>query len=258
MVRPYKLYGKTELDAIKKHLAKSGNQWKSQWFISGHDAVTITADELLPDAVPQASQYFCVMQQQTIDMVVETKALNELLGKIINSPTANSGTAKLSELSKSVVENCLLDLLITLVAYDPQAQEYPVLIDTPQSLNFEASAGMINVCIAFTATRINLLIPYELLKSMAGATAVRKVRNVQPLERRENSKLTANTSLSLLIGHTELEYGAINNLCVGDVIRLDSKIDDPVSVVTDDNISVCHAYVGRQGNKKVAKVILNK
>jgi flagellar motor switch protein FliM len=51
----------------------------------------------------------------------------------------------------------------------------------------------------------------------------------------------------------ELDVGALQDLQVGDVVRLAHGLDRPVCV-RHAGASLCHAYIGRRGNRKAVEL----
>lgn len=56
--------------------------------------------------------------------------------------------------------------------------------------------------------------------------------------------------LHVLAGEAQLELGLLQTIVVGDVIKLDTRVDQPLRVVNGESGRVCNAYLGTQQGRK--------
>lgn len=261
MIKPYKLYGRSETDALTQRLLALFYEWKSTWFMSAADAGGISVEiSSEPDNFSDFKQpicYFCTINGHAVEIVAETRVIGELLNRLINTKT-NTLSAKLSPVSSAVVEKCLLSLVRILTSQLAAKVEVTALMESSEMSELTLRQGTMFVSINIGASPLVVVIPYDLLKQYVDKNDADVKQPVTALSKRKDCKIYECAQLSLLVGSTELDYDTVSNLRVGDVITLDSKIDEPLTVTLSDGSKVCNAFIGKQNDKKVAKIILDK
>ncbi|MCW8932944.1 MAG: FliM/FliN family flagellar motor switch protein [Gammaproteobacteria bacterium] len=259
MIRPFKIYSKSEMENIKNKLFDIFQTWVDDWIYNNDQArrlnFEIEIDKKFNYEEQNSQCYVCQTELFSSYLITNDKVLNELLFYITNIDETVNSIAQ-SDVSLSIVIESLAELLNNL-CYCERSNDAKLVLDKISSRKQpEKNSGEIFVSIKMINGTINLILPYEGIRNLFISDHSRTVFS-KSLSSRNNCRIYDKLKLSLSVGCAELEYNNVANLAVGDVIRLESKIEDPLTIYTDDAY-VCDAYLGKKNNKKAAKVILSK
>lgn len=267
MVVPYKLYGKTELDFIRRQIISSSEKWLVDW-MDGHVlAQTLSVDVLdgrtIPYQLEGQSVFICENDSQEIICGIDSRSLGGLLSAILKLDV-KAGMVGVSNVAKSIIEDVFIDY-VNKVFFRLDGQVQNTSFAPGLSGEHESSVGVpgsLSVSVQMDEIKINFMIPCSVATNIAKHLSSEKPKRqwadlsspVSP----DQCTINGRTRVILQAGGAELDYGAVENITVGDVIRLDSRIDDPLTISNEDNQYVCQAYLGKRSNRKAAKIILNK
>jgi len=267
VVVPYKLYGKTELDFIRREITSSSEKWLVDWMADHVLAETLSVDVLdnrvVPHQLEGQSVYICGNDNQEIICSIDSRSLGGLLSAILKLE-AKAGVVGVSNVAKSIIEDVFIDYVNkVLFRLDEQVQNTSFTSGTSGGHESLVGApGSLYVSVQMDEINIIFMIPYSVATNISKHLLPEKLRKQKPARSSPVSPgqcaINGRTRVILQAGGAELDYGAVANISVGDVIRLDSRIDDPLTISNEDHQYICQAYLGKRCNRKAAKIILNK
>lgn len=177
-----------------------------------------------------------------------------LLAKILN---VNPDDIYLSDSSVSVqVQNIFIIDLINCFCLDNESGSF--LLNDPNfgfNYDYKPGSGDVLVKVLVDDMPIYLVIPFKFVNEFFISDRSRSFIGPK-LGDRNNQEIRKKLKISVLAGMSELSFSTIENLSIGDVIKLKNKIDEPLKVYTKDQQYICDAYLGKRNSLKAAKVII--
>ena len=67
--------------------------------------------------------------------------------------------------------------------------------------------------------------------------------------------LNEHLKLKVLAGEVQLELGLLQTIAIGDVIKLNTKINEPLQVFSDDGTRLCEAFLGSCDGRKSIQLV---
>lgn len=256
----YKLYGRSELEQLTAYFSDASRQWLLEWVGKAVDVekiqVQVSAFSEQSSIYDEETGYSYFNKDHEVSLYTRAGSLNALLAYVVRVD-GKSSLVGLSDVSRSLVNDCLADYVDRTLSSTPE---------------FDASASSINAMAVGAAPKSrpgDLVVRleykellFEVVLAYASIKSLCKQRTDKvlftPLVRPQDCDIEGGLRLKLRVGDAELDYGVISEVAIGDVIRLDSRIDEPLSVYTEDDQYVCQAYLGKRGNAKAAKIIVNQ
>lgn len=261
MAIPYKLYGGSELEYISSGVTAVSRLWLREWIGQGivteRFQVKVAALSESPLSCDNEFAYSYENDNHQVSLYAEAASLNALLGYILRVD-GRSSPVGVSEVSRSLMDDCLIDYVNRILQENPDFDPGAATIHAMDSeLVVKARPGDLVVRLQYEDASFEIVLSYPSIKSLCRHKAVENVPATR-LVRPQECSIGGDIKLKVHVGGAELDYGVVSEVAVGDVIRLDSRIDEPLSVYTEDDQYVCRAYLGKQGNAKAAKIIVNK
>ena len=155
---------------------------------------------------------------------------------------------KTSALLAELVKRALADFLLQLGGSSATAGKIQDA-EMPDAQTWEAGSGAVVADIALGDEKLMLVIDADRVASMLASVpskSVRKAQLTKPVDALANGRLKFN----VLVGEAQLELALLQTIGVGDVIRLDTRIDEPLQVVNSDGKRVCGAFLGSSDGYK--------
>jgi Type III flagellar switch regulator (C-ring) FliN C-term len=250
----FKLYGKTELEGIGEVVTNVIESWSRKWF-GKTSAIIATAHDLnymkSDNSKPFVKQKMCLVDDVKTNILYFENTEKELSYGL--SAGLDEGVTELSAMSSVLIDECLADFI-----YYIFGKEHSIDCQSVEDKKINISKNSGDVLIELSGDiSLYVTLPYIQVKNIA-SSKLSSIKHIGgALDRRENCVNNGRIKLTLSAGTTELNFGVVSNIRVGDVIRLDSKISDPLSVSTIDGDHVCKAYLGKKEKNIAARIILS-
>lgn len=267
MYRPYVLHASSAILSLNSRLNEQVNHWLEQWvsekdipaeihvfsetikkkreqkmysacYVDGINAITISVDEALYINFPD----FIIPL-----MTRGNKQHSDIVSHVLNSIFFDLLKPYLKEFFHGITEAGITEAEIT--EAKTLRSDYAVDFIIPKN------SGDVIIEIEFSKGSVYLQLPYCVIRNVNNykhdASADKK-----PLSSRENCQILGNIKLVVNAGDTQVDFGAVLDMQVGDVIQLNSKINDKMKITTSEGDFICAAHLGRQRNNKAIKVVI--
>ena len=261
--RTYKLFAQSELAHIQSRLSDIARQWTKSWIMEEHiPAMTVTACEHA-HAIHERHQHqdfkWHLATSSERHWVAITQGddgahgvSNILSGRLIGGNGYNNHD---SVLAVNLTQKFLHDLAESVIKQAPcnlgkNAHSHS---DSAESLPAETWAygsGAICAEISMRGMTIVLIISPELTSNYLSIPALVS-KTSRPLTPLKQAIGPVRIELEAGIGSATLSLGELRHMAVGDVIRLDTRLAQPIQVSLNRQIA-CAGFLGaHRGNKAV-------
>jgi flagellar motor switch/type III secretory pathway protein FliN len=248
-VRPFALLGSRRMNAVRDGLERALAVWAEEW---GLAETTVTVQRAW-DAPPISAAWQCarlgsgggsIWLAWPVDMP-------EQLQRQLFAPDRRHGPQQGQATLASAAAEAALAALADCLAHQTLGSATPAAALQPTAgLRHHASGAVV-----FEA-RIGKLACHGLLDHAAvlGLHAARAMAPLPPLD------LLAvlapqPVQLKVAVGKAEVTLGSLIGLDIGDVIRLDSLVEQPFAVRGDDGRTLFGGHLGMAGNKLALEVV---
>jgi flagellar motor switch/type III secretory pathway protein FliN len=150
----------------------------------------------------------------------------------------------------------LQDLGATVLgALNPTQERSDVIsiVGQPPAETWAPGSGALMIDIERKPLHLRLLLPGTLSAAyLRPAEAARTARSAAPLEKPLSLLATRAVRVVAQLGEAEIDIGTLQSLAVGDVIKLDTRVDQPAQIFSTDGTPLCHGHLGtRDGHKSL-------
>jgi len=252
--RPFRLLGATACAALAARAARATTAWQTAWLGSS------SADAAV-EAGPQCEPLAAIPRRASSDDVVFDTARGRLALVQVPSLRASlvgmlsggrndrmpaDGTA-----AAGVVDDAI-DALAGALAGDAVTR-------VPSFLSDEAwrkGSGAVAIECRLGAATLGVLADGPLVRAWLGELGIglHRPRNPQPLAAPQSGLGREPVEIRVWLGEASLELGALRSLAVGDVILLDSRIDQPLDVTVGGRAVAPRAYLGTSGGARAVRL----
>jgi hypothetical protein len=252
-IRPYKLLGETELRALADLVRTTCLEWSEEWLVG-------EAIEQVECKIPASVDVFEVASRnlrlsqigadgQWLIVACSTAATVEIGRRLLPSESGAWPTEKNSSLLTSVTNGALADLLQRLGPGSRAVQgQVPETELTEAAPFWKPGSGAAVAELAIGANRIAVLLsPAWVSARLVPPAGAPKPR---PISACKEAVGRLRLELEVRVGEVELELELLQTIGVGDVIQLDTRVDQPLEVRTTEGPRVCNAYLGYTGGHK--------
>lgn len=250
--RPYILLNATELSVIGKRIESACLHWSATWTTepgefaprcyraAEFDLSTLDASARWTRMSCGAGKWIAVARSAAFDAT--------LARALIPSWQPAGVSAQNASLLADLVEAALADF-VQLASGTTHAQWHDV--ERPGAEIWDVGTGAVAVHLRYAEEHAVLVICPELIATMLNEMPARLAPKV-PLTKADDALARGRVKLNVLVGEASLELALLQTIVVGDVIKLDTKIDEPLQVVNDDGIKLCNAFLGcTEGQKSI-------
>ncbi len=262
-VSPFRIYSAPECAAIAAALENALCRWSRRWFGTGKLVLEFDNINGLPGVLPGQLQAFGSdlphygdAESQWCTLLPDAAARDALDRSLLGTPGGAQRDGEegsfLLALQADMAAQCLVDIGR---AFPGEAQPR-----AGQELGAAQVGGMLRraaVCGSgwgLARLRLGALeLPLLLGPAVsAGIVPAKPLRLLGALDSARQAIIRQPASLSAALGGTALTIGEFEGLRVGDILRLDQRVDEAVSLVTPGGEVVASGQLGaREGRKAV-------
>ncbi|MEE8058560.1 MAG: FliM/FliN family flagellar motor switch protein [Pseudomonadales bacterium] len=266
IVRPFILLGASQLVELQLSLLADIRSWAVEWIgesidsesigiqlrvahFEGIDATENTSDVVLKVEDSGTQEWaICTYRPATADELVSTF----LHIKDVQTPTP-PGTG----LIQRVVRESLLDLMVRFLPHldlETAAVTQESIADylIPED-SYGPGSGLLQLHVDAEGIGVMVCLPQSSLLSRLSTEITTESKESVPSPPNaalSNQKVTAR----VVLGDAELTLGALNQLKIGDVIKLDKPLQEPLSMLFDKSPVGFSGYLGREQDQLAFKV----
>lgn len=252
--RPYQLLNTSGLAAIERSLAVAWEAWAAAWLAAQPPArirCYRASEYRVARTRPEAWLY---AGPAAASVALSCSAgFTGRLGALLTGGAAEM-RAGASPLHDELVRRALAELVALLCPW--VAGRAAARIGAAEALpqqGWEAGSGAAVAVLEWDGELVELVLGAAQVAALLPAAADAPAR--RPGTRIADALAGGRLRLNVLAGEVQLELGLLQTIAIGDVIRLDTRIDQPLQVVNEDGARLCGAFLGScEGRKSVQLV----
>lgn len=267
-LRIYKLYGERETNALNTHFGKKMAMWATVW-APDRTAASVSCTPAAESGLAQqvagsawvrygiAPDDWMVMRVSRENLRLLPSVLCGDTDLVKGAALSNVGDSALAQEMAADAIDELASALLTGAMKPLQKRTNDVA--NPHSDTWTRGSG----AIVLNALIGPLKYDFVCSASCARAALPNKVQRgtASTLTERHQSIASRKVALKAVAGWVQLDVRTLSDLAVGNVIKLDTRLDDPMSLVVsvEGEPTVCAARLGaRQGSKAIRLSNVNK
>jgi len=259
----FRLYSDTELARIREPLQKAFSAWAGEWLSPMAQGFELRVSSHSKEVPATAARWLVVSRGDTAlaaigaleDGVMET-LVTGLAAKDTEGDTASRASRRLGEV---LLQELAIGLMQAVdIKVDRGACAWSPAPPRNQELTRPGSGWAYLKCEWGVCGSLSVLLSPEVLAgTVDGATrhSGKNAKTVTPLRRAIEGRPVR---VSVVLGEAELELCDLETLTAGDVIRLDRKISEPLSIRTESGDVVCGAQVGVLDGRRAIQLVMKR
>lgn len=254
MTRAFLVFGKQEHANMGTLIQAALATWARQWF--GEGQVSVDCTPAILDTSEQMEWWYAKPATGWGVFIKNTPDLTRQLVLALFGDLPKSG--RQDELLTPLVKDCITDAITDLAACtlhaitDSKDHPHPTLLaQAPTEAHPETGNGAIHAQLHFSGISLPMIIPGSLAETALRGDKVQKSAAAStPLTDPITMILNKPISLTAILGQAQIDIGTLQSIAIGDVIRVQTRIDQPATLATREGITLCQGYVGSRNNYK--------
>lgn len=253
-VKPFMLVGVSVLASIQSRLEQAVQRWAAEWGVAPA-ALTLCVQRAWESDVsllPLAWSAFSLGRQEVRAGWHPDSA--GALQDLMFSPDASLGALEMAQLAPAAGRAARAALAEALLgAALPHAAESAAGEEPARHL-FERGAGAIVVSIRIGHQVSCLLLNHACVDALSSPAAGTALPALQPVDYR-HAVATTDVLLALGVGRARVGLGQLMTLAVGDVIRLETPLDQALALNLPSGAVLLNGYIGQVGGQVAVELI---
>ncbi|KQQ96166.1 FliM/FliN family flagellar motor C-terminal domain-containing protein [Massilia sp. Leaf139] len=247
---PFMLIGASALASIESAVMPALHAWAGEWGIV-HDAVSVGARRAYEHGVQDGLAWSCSYAQDHHAYFGWHPASTEGLCALMFPPDIAPAQqdAAMAQLAPAAARQAMeaLAMALTAVAF-PGGGRSPASRTAPGAALYARGAGAVVLSIAVGSVRASLLLDGACVRALAAPAGA---LHLPPLGKIDLQGALAGTGLTLdlTVGSAQVGLNHLLALAVGDVIRLDTSVEQPVALRLPSGAAVLNGYMGKSGGQ---------
>lgn len=262
-IRPFKLINKTEFGFIHVRVQEILAGWTEKWLLDNAMSVAAAAADNAKESIGGGAANWrrvSISPECWVGIYASFPSLN-LLSTSLSGARSVLTEEPPSPLLCELVNKALLDLAESVFTGLLGKQERADIIrQAPPEETWKWGSGAVLIDLGFAGEKFHLLLSPELTNRTLGKVAASQESTGNLISVVE-ALASQTAELDVWLGDAELELAVIQSISVGDVIRFEKKIDQPLHVCLKDNKEkeICVGFPGAyKGNKAIQLTIHSK
>ncbi len=261
MALPFTLYSSAQKDAIVAQLMVVLQRWNNSW-VGKHNVFCELKEtqELAPKKVTTLQNL--INESEGDDLGVEQyfyKNINMFL-RVDNASLKHQmklllGTSDVSENVSGEQNQLIVDCYRELVEELTATENSKEINDTDVS-PWVKGCGWCFFEVSIDGHSFDLAISRNVVDGFISLPVpiMDKKKGLQPLKK---AVINGDVALNAVVASLELTLGELQQLQVGDVVRLGKNINEMIPLCNDNGDAVCAGYLGKRNNKKAIMLTNN-
>lgn len=254
MARTFRLLGKREHADIGTLIEPALTAWVKQWF--GNEQISVHCTPAEFDFSKQTDWWYAKPVTGWGVYIKKAPGINKRLTLALFGSLPKIAT--LYETPTPLVGDCLNNAIADLAASALQAltdskdQRHPVLVaQAPTEAQLGTGNGTIQAQLHFADISLPMIIPGALTEAVLRSSTIPKSAAASsPLVDPMNIIAGKPISLTAMLGQAQIDIGTLQSIAIGDVIRIQTRVDQPATLITREGATLCQGYVGSRNNFK--------
>jgi hypothetical protein len=248
-VTPYLLVNKSERERIEVCVRSALESWQAEWFPESLEATVVVMDDVPPPgAAERVWKSFQTVDGAGVSIGLPTDWERAAVTWMTGTRQA---PAERGELASSVNEQLVRALVTALFrAAGKDGVKSPSVLESDEVR--KNAADIVVQCVLGAEAELWFRLGPKTIDIWVANVAAPVAPRTALVPAREAVAGRA-VSLRTFLGEAELTLNELQTLGVGDVIRLDRKLDQPLVVRLSD-VSVCTGYLGTIGDRKAVQL----
>lgn len=252
---PFRLLGQGDLDKVEENYGRVIRAWAEEWFCVESTSLSFVVREPVAAEIVAKEDWTIFGDPSGVWLAakVSENRQREFVERLLGTPVP-PGMA-LSPLLRDLLDQCIRDLVVRFGARPTVGLSLVRHAATRIDATAVAyGAGALSIQPAAGVALPELVLGGELVERIL-AREVQPPARMPALARREMSLRAMREQIEVILGDAELTLGDIANVSVGDVIRLQAKYRDPLSVRFCNGVQLLKADLGASGTKKAIQIV---
>lgn len=261
-VRQFKLFGATEITTLQRKAEKTILHWCDEWLIEDESLQVkcIPADSAFINKNDKKTYLFqCGNGGEWVVVVTNDEVAVELMLRIfcvgkesLDSVKSDHKSFLASYVLRRSLENLSSNLLAQFLGINDQ--NFDIVTDCTESLEeaFETGSGAVVFEILIGCASLRLILSPKL--AVRGCMKNNVVEPTLPSIDFRNVLKNEIFELHVVAGEAEIKIGSLETLMVGDVIRLNTKVEAPFLLTDKDGSRIGNAYLGSLNSNKAVQL----
>jgi flagellar motor switch/type III secretory pathway protein FliN len=253
--RPYRLFGVTEQQNAIRQVSKELVEWTSEWMVAGNQAPNV---EVIPlSDILQDGMHWELAGEHDVPFVAvgysgtwQRQLLGLLLGDLMETQPESLSDRIADALALQVVR-ALAERLLMAAGLLEAANADSWAGVPPLDVGQPGSPYLALRCVLSPGTALGVLLYPELLDAWVDAPEDSAREPIQPAAQTFDNE---QVNLEIIIGEGELTIEELGTLATGDVIPLDRKLSQEISIRLAGNVPVCSGFLGSVHGKMAVQV----
>lgn len=256
MSRPFILYGQSEISRLTATLEPIMSNWIQQWLADAQAQVHCT--QAGPDSLTDGEWLHAKSSKGSHLYINRPSSFSKLMTLELFGDLPKS--AGLGDTPSPLVADAIQSILLGLIkavnaGLSPNKSnddEFVLIKQEPPTAEFLEGSGACLVALKIGTFSLQILISAQLSLEFfrAKGTGASRKSTLPALENALEQIQTKSVKLYAFLGEAEIDIGTLQTISVGDVIRLDTSVDQPAQLTTESGVSLCNGYLGASENFK--------
>lgn len=241
-VRPFRLLGATDLAEVEARLAAAVEAWRLEWLpASEPPTVSCVPAHKSPCAAAELRWLSAGTGGAAIYQGTRLDAPNALQRLLFGAVAAQHP----SELAGEVAQKALAALAVACL---PGAEVIPAGV--PAAHDWTRGSGAVCASLAWPGLELLLVLDGEAISRLLADSPRRAPPRRPPLGDPRAAVGSGRVEVRASTGAAEIDVATFRSLAVGDVIRLDLRIDQPLRLTVGGQPTTRRAYLGVQAGRR--------
>ena len=243
----FRLYGDSEIERVRQHLQSVVREWAEEWL-----ATSVVQVDVRRDFLPSAGSADWRRVGPAEDFTLALLCPQSWVSRIKPLLTGMAPDESVDGEIRSALAETLLTTLLDRLAGDSDVAASPqhttsVDVGGPGTGRLAASVTL------GAGVSLELVLGRPLLARWTEGAACETGQSAPLVSLREGLEAES-VAVEVVVGSAELSLAELQSLSVGDVLRLDRGIKDPLMVMFDGGQGVCGAHLGAVRGRRAVQL----
>lgn len=245
----YRLYADSELKQLQATLQLRFRRWLTDW--AQNSAVETKLNLQTDLAFTDSADDKWLVDEAAGLALSQSAQLWSFFSGICFAKDVSASSLKSTVLCQSILTKSLNSCLKELLHIDQSATKECVVL--PPSLS---QVGCLKLFIEVNGTVLSLLLSAALVIKLIDKPV--EAPKPLPIFQLGQLPLTGKIDLNVHLHPTTISLGDFSSICIGDVIKLDHKVEQPFELRTGDNQIMGVAFPGVEDERLLVRISANK
>lgn len=256
-VEPFMLIGASVLASVRSAAELAARDWTADWGLAA-DAVTLGARRACESSVPETTGAWSCFASQGQHVYVgwhpdSTAVLQELMfaPDAVHAPAFADVAQLAPAAARAAIDALACALASSLLG---SAGSTPAACQAPEAAHYRRGGGAVVLSVAIGRQQSCLVLDQACVRRLAGQATVAALPALAKVDIQRELSDTG-VILDLNVGTARVGLGSLMTLAIGDVIRLNAPVEQPISLSLPSGVPVLNGYLGKVGTQLAVELI---